>query len=106
MVPLRGILLMLVSGLIFVGCSTFHAQENIQWAQQRNLQYSIVVLPPEQWAMAANTQRFDPASLCIFVAPQTILVRSDVEVNLCLNHELGHMREYQERLAYHSRYGW
>jgi hypothetical protein len=97
---------MLLSSFIFAGCSTFQAQENIQWAQQRNLQYSIVVLPPEQWAMAANTQRFDPASVCIFVAPQNILVRSDVDMTLCLNHELGHLREYHERLAYHSRYAW
>jgi len=27
-------------------------------------------------------------------------------MTLCLNHELGHLREYHERLAYHSRYAW
>jgi hypothetical protein len=106
LISLRGLLLILVSGCIFAGCSTFQAQENIQWVQQRHLQYSIVVLPPQQWIMAANMQRFDPSSLCIFVAPQNILVRSDVDVAFCLNHELGHLREYHERLAYHSQYAW
>ncbi len=95
-----------IASLMLVGCTTLHATENIQWAREKNLPYTIMILPPRQWARAANAQRFDPASLCIFVAPQNILVRSDVDLNACLNHELGHMREYQEGLSYHSKYGW
>ena len=106
LVALRGLLLIAVVGVLFSGCSTIQATENIHWAQQRQQQYAIVVLPPASWTKAAQAQGFDAASLCIFVAPQNILVRSDIDVNLCLNHELGHLREYRERLAYHSRYAW
>jgi hypothetical protein len=103
---LRAPLITAISSLMLVSCTTFQATENIQWARERNLPYAIVILPPERWARAANAQRFDPASLCVFVAPQNILVRSDVDLNACLNHELGHLREYQEGLPYHSKYGW
>lgn len=106
MAHLRAPLTAAMAGLLLVGCTALHATENIQWARAQNLPYTIMILPAQQWARASNAQRFDPASLCVFVAPQNILVRSDVDLNACLNHELGHMREYQEGLAYHSKYGW
>lgn len=116
--------LALVLLMSFTGCVALQS-DNIIWAEKNKNLYSIIRVPDTRWPSLAKEKNFDPIHPCFFLPPsdksQTpylIFVRQgsyvykivgDVKLkqtyeDYCLDHELGHLREYMEGVPYHSKY--
>lgn len=118
-----GIILFL--SILLTGCALFTGPDNILWANKNKIDYRIVRISEDQWPLLAKEKKFDPIHPCFFSPPgdksQTpylIFVRQgsyvyrivgDIKLKqtyeeYCLNHEIGHIREYIEKLTPHSKY--
>lgn len=99
--------------LVFAGCATLEGS-NIRWANENNIRYQVVEVSDALWANVAKPFAIDPKSPCFFVVPDRIYVRGgqylvavfgDVRIyrphkDYCLNHEIGHLREYLEGVPF------
>lgn len=118
-----GVLLMI---LFFNGCATY--KWNIDWARENNIPIIEVKVPEKSWPYTENfldTYIVNPNAVIVFDIPfkywDEVLIKYkayliDVcffyEPNVifrmekypCLEHELGHLREYLEGIPYHSKY--
>lgn len=79
---------------------------------------TVINIPPKYWDEALRLKNlpsssfvFDSGSMnfvlatypCYFFSPSTIYRMGDYP---CLNHEVGHVREYREGVPYHSKYAY
>ena len=84
-------------GLGLVGCVS---RANIQWVADERQFYGVLIVTQEEWVNLGGP----PNALCGFLEPSIVLVRDHVPIDSCINHELGHLREYLEGVPYHSKY--
>jgi len=107
-----------IGALLLVSCSSIKFRpDNIRWAKENHVHFRVVEIDEN-----------DKGNVCWFVKPDTIFVRRGsfvyhyyvnplnpwreiIEFRMtykeyCLNHEIGHLREFQEGLPYHSKYAW
>jgi len=98
----------IVSLLIVCGAVISCATENIYWARMHNIPYTIVIVPSTMWndTVAIHGLRWwNPDEIiCFWKPPDTIFIHHGRE--FCLNHEVGHIREWMEGFPPHSKYAW
>lgn len=106
--------LALVLFMSFIGCAT------IRWAKENNIEYEIIEIPDNLWTAVAKNNNFLPDIPCFFKPPKYINIREGTYTAViiggikiqrtykeyCLNHEVGHLREYLEGTPYHSKYAY
>lgn len=119
---MRNVILSLVAvSVVFAGCATFD-RPNIRWARDNNVSYMVVRVPLGDWdnVSASFGVKYPNQHPCFFVPPNIIYVKSgefrkgpSYEFSIftsyedyCLDHEVGHMREYLEGVPYHSKYAY
>ncbi len=100
--------------VLLTSCAALFVSANIEWARQNHIDYKIFEISELQWGEMAD----DPRSPCFFSPPNNIfildgkytyLIMNNVEFkrtykDYCLDHELGHLREYLEGVPWHSKY--
>lgn len=118
-----GVLLLV---LFFSGCAS--GLSNFSWARKNNISIIEVRVPEKSWRRAENfldayivnpnavivfnipLEHWDKVlrkywadlrAVCFFYEPNVIFRMGEYP---CLEHELGHLREYLEGVSYHSKY--
>jgi len=99
-------LLIILSFAIFLSsCATLG---NIEWAQQNNIPYVVVIIPNHSWkstVLGNGGSSIDSYNwICFWKAPDLIFIQEGYES--CLEHEIGHIREWKEGFPPHSKYSY
>ncbi len=99
---------LLLLSLSLVACS--FKQPNIKWAEENNIKYNVYEYSVDEWNKILDSLGDSSRiTVCLFFPPNHIMIKKGHNNGItfkeyCLNHEIGHMREYLERMPYHSKY--
>ena len=119
--------LCIVLSLAAISCGLKFHPDNIQWAKSNNIKFHVLEVSEKVWDQIVKNYQgeIDPESACLFISPEKIIARQGdfvyrYETNAfghripirmtykeyCLNHEVGHIREFREQVCFHCKYAW
>lgn len=91
-----------VAVVMMMGCGGV-MRPNQTWLERHEIVYVVKSIPAGSWAAYAQFNGVPINSCGMFWPPHFIAVKEGLE-GVCLEHELGHVREHLEGVPMHSKY--